>query len=754
PDGPGIATALAAAAVELPDLADLLVGRRRLGEGLSSLLTRWTLTDGVVPEPTTVPSDVTSLVLEGFSYDELVAAGRLRAYVLADVAEPLDAVVHVGCEADWLVGHGAGTRVDATVVVPTPIPASDDGEWFVCIPAPATAAALRTDHDGVAAQADRLTAVLAARTAPVVMVAYGPAGAAAIRAAAAQPQVSAVVTVGTPWSPVALLTFTTGLGGDALRFLDRIVPELLPEITDPVTAYGCSPAQRGWALVRHSLETRDPSDLPSAGAETRRAGLSVHAVFGSVSAADAARAMGALVVGGVESHWTAADAQATRSFGPPEELHVGVDVPVLELDLGGLFVGAGAAIDLVSVNATTPAVRPLREVVATLRFGVTDGWLVGGPGASQNDLELRWLETRVHIPLAGGTGSSKLVLHEARAFTAYRERWVVNATGSGDGATTALPEVKMLLSELATRLRTASPDLAHLLSLLGILRSTGLDGDAVDQLLFDPVATIRPLVAAHAADIADTLRTLIGLPTTGLPPTAFRAGLGGFHVDVDLAAGTVTGSVTVSAEGLPPLTVDITASPAGASASAALGTIDADAGGVRLVGQATTTGATLAVEHRAPGAGSASSVALYPTVDVARLGTLARTALPAVVVQSLAGWCRSEASEDALAVLDAALDAVGLLGPAWPNGARDVVLPYGLVADPGAWLRLRSDPFGAVVAVMDALARVVVPDRAEGVAGWPLTDDLTVTYAVVAGRLQLAAGLRLSTTIDGRAVST
>ena len=754
PDGPGLAAALTSVAAVLPELADLLVGRPRLSQGLASLLTRWAGTDGVVGSPTTMPADVTSVVLEGFSYAELVASGRLRTHVLDQVAEPLDAVVHVGCSADWLSEQAPASSVDATVAVPSPIPAGANGEWFIQVPTSAAAAALRPDHDAVAAQADKLTAVLAARTGPVVVIAYGAAGAAAVRAARSQPQVSTVVTVGTPWSPVSVLALTTGLGGDALRFLDRLVPQPLPAITDTVTAHGCSPAQRGWSMVRHSLETSGPSDLPSAGAETRRAGLAVHAVFGSVPPADVARAMAAMVVGGVEARSLAAAAEAAATSGPPEELHVGLDVPVFELDLGGLFVGAGVAVDLVSINATNPHVRPLREVVATLRFGVTDGWLVGGPGATQSDLEMRWLEARIHVPLDGRTGSSELVLHEARAFTAYRERWVVNASASGADATTALPEVKILLSELSTRLRATSPDLADLLSLLGILRSSGLDGDAIDQLLFDPVATIRPLIAAHAADIAASLRTLIGLPTTGLAPTAFRAGFGDTHVDVDLATGIITGAANLSVDGLPPLTLGITAAASGVSADLALGALDPTGGGMRLVGQASTNGASVAVEHRAPGASATTSVGLFPTADTAGLLTLAQRALPAVVLQAVATYCRGEASEEALPVLDAALGAVGLLTTTRPNGSRDVILPVGLIADPGAWLRLRSDPFGAVVAVMEALVPVVVPTRGAGVQGWPLTNDLTITYAVVSGRLELAAALGLSTTIDGRVIST
>lgn len=752
-DGALIAASLAAVAPGLADLADLLVGRSRLGDGLDSLVTRWTGTDGVVGAPSTLPDGVTSSVLAGFSYAELVAAGRERTYVLDEVAGPLDAVVHVGCAVDWLAGRPLAACVDATVVTPSTVPAAATGSWFVRLPTPVAAAATRPDHDAVAAQAQALAAVLAGRTADVVVVAYGAAGAAAVRAAGSQPHVTTVVTVGAPWSPVSVLALTTGLGGDALRFLDRLVPTP-PATTDRAVVHGCTPAQRAWSLVGHSRQTAQPTDLPPVGAETRRVGLAVHAVFGALTGADCARAVAALVVGGVEARAAAADAAAAATSGPPEQLHLGVDLPVLSLDVGGLFVGVGAAVDLVSVHATNPHVRPLREVVATLRLGVTDGWLVGGPGATQGDLELRWLDVRVHVPLDGRAGSAELVLHDARAFTAYRERWVVRAGADGSDATTALPEVKILLSEAVARLRTAAPDVAGLLELLGVVRAQGLDGDALDQLLHDPVATLRPLVAAHATEVAAALRTLVGLPTTGLPPTAFRVGAGDVTVDVDLATGSVTGAVVLDLDGLPRLELDLTAGPGAVSASIALGTVDPVVGGVRAVGAVGPAGARLAVEHRAAGAGATSTVALFPAVDTAALVALASTAVPAVLVQALASWCRAEASEDAAPLLDAALDAVGLLGAAGPSGGRDVVLPFAAVADPGGWLRARADPLGASVALLEALAPVVVPTRPTGVAGWPLTDELTITYAVVAERLQLSAHLRLETTIDGRAVST
>ena len=72
-----------------------------------------------------------------------------------------------------------------------------------------------------------------------------------------------------------------------------------------------------------------------------------------------------------------------------------------------------------------------------LRLAVADSWLVGGPGAGQQDLEARWVEVRLHLPLDdgdgvdGSDGSTEIVLHEARAFGVPRETWTVTADAGG-----------------------------------------------------------------------------------------------------------------------------------------------------------------------------------------------------------------------------------------------------------------------------------------------------------------------------------
>lgn len=755
PDGPTIAAALRSVAPSVPEIADLLVGRAGLGAGLTSLVTRWTGTDGVVGVPAVPPAGVTPTVLTGLSYAEMVAAGRTGSYVLDEVAVATDSVVHVGCSEDWLTGSPTGHGVDATVATPAAMAAAETGVWFVRLPVPATAAAVRTDHDAVAGQAERLVAVLAARTAPVVVVGYGPAGAAVLRAARSQPLVTAVVTVGTPWAEVVLTSLTTGLGGDAVRLLQRFVPDPLPFWTDELAAISGSPLRRGWELVRRAASVTATADLPSAAGEVLPGAAEVHALFGAVSEPDARAALAAVVVAGIDARAAAATAATAASTGPPTEVHVGVDLPVLDLDLGGLLVSIGARVDLVSARHATPHLQPLREVVVDVHLGVTDGWLVGGPGAGQSQLEVRWVEATAHIPLGGGDGTTQLVLHEARAYTAYREAWVVSGDGDGTTATTALPEVKILLSEVAARLRTAAPSLADLLTHLGIVRSDGVDPDAIDHLLRDPAGTIRPVVVSAAAQVAGDLRTLMGLNSlpADLAPTAIRVGVGPASLDVDLSVGRVSGDFSLVVPGLPPLEVALTAQASGVAASAAVGAFVDGVGGTRLVGSFGSGGAHLAVESRAPGATGTTSVGLYPSVDVPGLTGLGVAIVPAAVTQTLMQWCRTEASAGGLAALDAGLGALGLLGPAAPSGAREVVLPVGLFSDPGAWLRTRSDPLATTVALLEALAPIVVPDRPPATAGWPVGDALTIGYAVTGGRLHLTGDLTLTPDVGGQPVT-
>ncbi len=129
---------------------------------------------------------------------------------------------------------------------------------------------------------------------------------------------------------------------------------------------------------------------------------------------------------------------------------------------------------------------------------------------------------------------------------------------------------------------------------------------------------------------------------------------------------------------------------------------------------------------------------------------LATTLLPALPLQGL-GTALRPLVEDPL--LDECLSAAGLLGTGDPeSGDRDLVLPMGLLSDPGGWLRAREYPSASTVTLPHAAARVLKPGGTSGI--WQLTDDVSVTYAVVSGRLQAGAHVSLAPTIDGRPITT
>jgi hypothetical protein len=743
PDMSEVVTTLQFAATSVAGLADKLVSRTHLGDGLEALVTRWAGTDGVTGPALTLPSGVTSSVLDGLSYAELVAAVRTGSGVLDGLASATDAVVHVGVEATWDRGVPAGSYLDASAgPAASTVPATASGTWFLRVPDAAA---------GVQLQADRLSAALADRTAGLVVVGYGPAGAAVLRAAADAPQVTAVVTVGTPWSAVSLAGTQTGLGADAVRLLASLVPADLQTWPDDVMALECSPVQRGAALASRAAALIDPAGLPSAGAETIRPGLELLTVSGAVVDDDVRAAIAALVAQGIRS-MIPAEAPPPQ---PVQELHLGVDVPVLDVELGGVLVGLGGALDLLrlSRHAPMPTLETVRSVIATLRLGVADGWLVGGPGAAQHDLETRWMEVRVTVPLDGTAGDAELVLHDATAFTATRERWLVRADGA-DGSTTALPEIKVLLGEVVARLGTAAPDVVALLQSLGLIRAGGLDPDSLDRLLFDPAATLRGAVAAAPAEVAAAIRVLLGEapPAPGSPSrTDLTVTVGAARVTVDLAAATLTAGAAVSAGGMPPVDLTITASPAGVAGTASFGAVDPAAGGLALAATFGTGGAHVDLRTRVPGATADQAIALFPAADLAGIGDLLTRVVPAALAQALATVCRDRATGAGRAALDAGLDALGLLTAPAPGQLQRVVLPVGLLADPGAWFRVRSDPAGAAVALLDALAQVAAPARGAS-PGWPLADILTVNYAVAGGRLELVADLHLTATVDGRDV--
>ena len=400
-----------------------------------------------------------------------------------------------------------------------------------------------------------------------------------------------------------------------------------------------------------------------------------------------------------------------------------------------------------------------RGVILDLRFGVHDGWLVGGPGASQHDLELRWMSALVEIPLAGGPGRTTLILHESTAFGVTRERWAVrpdDVAAAGDASVTMLlPEVRALVSQVVGRLAAEAADVAAALQQLGLLIDGGLDPAALDRWVYDTAAAARDAVTGDAGALAAALRTLIG-DTTGTG-TSLMWSVGPVSLTVDLASGALSGTAEIpSAGAVPAIAVTVTASSAGADATLALGELDSERGGVRLVASGGSNDApAIAAEVAAAGA-PAQRVALFPTADPAAIARLAATVVPAAISTRLIDHLRTRASTAGAQALDAALDLLGLLGETAPNGTRPTSLPIGLFLDPVAWLHhgvtaWRTAFATSAVAFLDLLGGVV----AAGSAGaWQITPEFAVRYEALGQRLRLRAAYTDSITAGGSTVAT
>lgn len=508
----------------------------------------------------------------------------------------------------------------------------------------------RPDLDPVGAQASFLEAALGIRATDVVVVGYGAAGAAAVRAANARSSVKHVVTVGTPWGPVAIDALTTGLSGDALRLLHRLQRPGAGKGPEDLAAYESSPLERMRGIVTRSMELRAPGALPDASAQPRTGAFGVHAVFGSLGERDVAQGLGAYVADGISTRLEARLAPAPASV---TAVHAGLDLPVIDLDLGGLLVGAGVAVELCAAerDGAGLAVSFVRGIRVDLHLGLVDGWLVGGPGSTTGAGDVRWMSARVDVPFDGTPGRAELVLHEATGLGIDRERWLVRVDEVDPALDAVVPEVRGLLSSVMARLVAAEPRLGVLFELLGLRRAGGLDPAGLDRLLHDTAATVRAQIAAAPALVAAELRALI----PGATGTGSQVGwtVGPAQLVVDLGTGAVTASVSAD-----PVTVSLDATPEWARGSIAIGSIDAELGGARLVASSPSApgeGVTASVEMSLPSR-PPRTVPVWPTPDVAGLRELLELGLPALGLQGLALGVLNAASDTARPLVQQTLE--------------------------------------------------------------------------------------------------
>jgi len=762
PEFETIVATLRAAGAVAPDLADLIVGRDSLHLGFEGLATRWALTDGVVG-PTTMPDDIEPHVFEGLGYDTLLALGcegGIVGGVLPEVPEALlSAVVHVSCEPPaWLEGRPAASTFDLTTSSPGQLPPTGPGPWFLRLPTPAAAAAARPDLDPVAAQALLIEATLGVRSTDVVMVGYGDAGAAAVRAANTRSSVKHVITVGTPWGPVSADALMNGLSGDALRLLTRLHRQGVSKPPQPIAAFETSPLQRMRGIIARSAALKTADALPDASAQPRTSGYEVHPVFGSLDEAEIARGLGAFVADGIASRVEARISSAPSAL---TAVHAGVDLPVIDLNVGGVLVGVGAAVELCRAaqesDGTGVEVDFVRGVVVDVHLGLVDSWLVGGPGSTTGAGDLRWMSARVDVPLDGRPGSAELVLHEATGLGIDRERWVVRIDPAAPSADAVVPEIRGLLSSVLARLSTAEPRLAVIFDLLGLRRDGGLDPAGLDRLLHDTVATVRSRIAAAPAVLAAEMRGLITGATGGGSQVAWTVGPA--TLGIDIATGDVTAALDLEETTGVPLSLTLESSPTWATADLVVGSVDPVLGGVRFVaatpaasGQPVTASLELGVPSR-----PIRTVRVWPDPEVPALTELVALYVPALGLQGLAQGVLSTASEAARPVVVEVLSLIGMLEEPGTDRQR-MRLPIGAVADSAAWLGALAqsgsvNPAATAVALLDGLAALIVPDRGPA-PGWPIAQGVVVNYSAVGEQLRLTLSTVIDLDLEGTQVVT
>ncbi|RZS86838.1 hypothetical protein EV189_2254 [Motilibacter rhizosphaerae] len=769
PGDPGLdpvvlADALATESALDEELAALLAGRADVADGLRELLDRWTSTDGLValPAGTPLPAGCTAVPVA-----DLVHTAPLDSLDLAAVlgVAPPATVAYVAMDGSpVLPGVPDGRRLALTGAGPAtayvlPGPAGD-GSWaFTLGP--------RQEAGGVDGQATRLAAVLAPLVAagPVVVVAHGGAGHAAVRAAATA-GATAVVTVGTPWSPLTVDTLDRLPGGDALRLLATLLQQLdAAEAADAPGADDDEDLARGRALLGlwSALDlTGDPLGELVAPSPPAASPVPVSVVVGALSGPTVLRAVTAVVAATLSARAAARAASAPdddpsdgSAEDPPtatsgvQALCWGLRLPLLRpVPRAGLLVTAGVDLDLPVPGA---AGHPPR-IVVRVAVGAVDGWLVGGPDPGRTPgqarpLALRRVTAEVRLPLGAGQAEARLDLHDLRAFGTTRPRWTVG----GPGAEALLPEVRAVLGELAARLEAAAGLDAGLASVVATLRALGVlapgggvDAVTLERLLLDPGAVAAEIRTARAAELVAALQPLLG------------AGAGGSVLAVDLAAAgdastlsatldLATGRVGVVGSGSVPvpwaLTLD--AAGSGVTGSLRLGPDPASAAidtAAPYVAALTISGAPLTATLTLVRPGGTTPVPLWPTADAGALGHALAELVPAGLLHVLLDAARSALRDEGAATadsLDALLGAVGLLAAPVGDQPARLRLPAGLVADPVRWLGALGP--GVAVRLLDAVRALL---GAAGDAGrLELAPGVSAVAAVDAGHASLALRL-------------
>ena len=732
PGQPGLSGAALEAALraEADVAADVraLVEGRQVGIALDALAQRWLGGDGRISPPTATPAGIT-LQRVG------VAAGQLAESLrLDDLLGRTPAVtVHVALGAAAWPDAPEDRRIDLSTAgldaSMFTLPAAELGEWFVCLGTRADCRTSGSSSDGTPEQAARLGRVLDALAGvsnDITVVALAGAGHAARLAAqpATRTAVTDLVLLGTPLAPISLTALSVQPTADALRLLDRLLPPAGVEADNDDLALGR-------ALVGALMELAPLADpaadlrLPVLPFEAPRAGLAVNALFGELGAERIAQALTAIVAAGLAGRASERADLVDLIAAAPTGVHAGLRWALPQDTSGTLRISANAQLQLFAFDLEGGLAHD-RELRVELRIGDALGWLAATP-----ELELRALSAVLTLPLDGASpGEARVVLHEARVFG---QSWEALSLGAlADDAVPVLPEARVLLSAAVQRL-TADLSSARSLALSNLFAALGLTGvnggvvgDAVDQLIHDPAGLVRQRLAAAQSQFAAALNSL----------------LGPLGASVDLATRTVRVQGGGGSAGRFGWNADVSASPSGLAGTLSFGPDAAlpTVGGLQLQVALNPFAVSL---HWHQSSTHTEIAPLWPTPDGQALARLLAQSAPSLAAHVAIELMR-RADEEARPLIDAVLDALGMLAGAASDAERALRPLAGLIADPVGWLRsagsLAANPI-KIQALFDALRPLM------GLAdppGSPLPIAKGVSLAVSAE----GSGARLTLAVD------
>ncbi len=727
PGQPGLGTealvaALQAEAEVASDVRELIEGRD-VAAGLDAIVQRWIGGDGRIVPPPVAPAGITIRRVG------LAAAQLFEQLDLEDLTGRVPTTtVYVALGSEAWPDVPTGRRIDlataglAATMFPAPTAAT--GDWFVALGSRADCRVSGSSADGTPEQAARLARVLDALadvSSDIALVALHGAGHAARVAAQAQVAVTDLVLLGTPLSPVSLTALSVQPTADALRLLQRLMPEPDGDPDDADLTLGRSLV----AALMDLATLADPAaDLRTsiAPAEAPRTGLAVYAQFGEAAQSQVDAALTAIVAAGLAQR---ARERAATPLPEPTGVHAGLRW-VLPADATGTVTISGRAELQLFAFDEGSGIDTSRLLRVNLRIGDRLGWLAATP-----ELELRAVSADLTLPLDGSSpGSSRVVLHDGRVFG---QSWESLALGNlDDDALPVLPEARVLLAAAIQRLTadlggTASLALGNLLKALGLIAANGgVVGDAVDQLVHDPAGLVRQRLASAGAQISSSLNAL----------------LGPLGASIDLPTHTVRVQGGGSALGRFGWLADLSASPSALSGQlrfgpdAALPTV----GGLQLQLELNPLRISL---HWHRSGGTRDVAALWPAPDGQALARMLVQAAPSLGAHVALEIMR-RADAGARRVIDAALDALGLLAGVASDTERALRPLAGLFADPAGWLR-SADSLAANPVKIQSLFDALRPLMGLPVAnGEPIALAKGVNLAVAAD----GPGARLTLQVD------